>query len=190
MFRHTAATVSLYVRQTPQTLQGTLIAAFDDLYVRTLESYGYAKFFPHRPKITHIDQRKYAFDNGWVIDLDDRSILETIPSHRNVQKHFARDAARLVFDHKGFRNLELIDYNPYHNQILQFYSVADSTNRYLAYINFWSSTAALLSRDCEQLIECVYASNSGAPALSQIGNKHRSIESIRKRWDKGKPRGQ
>lgn len=191
MFKHTPTAISVYARHARQTTQGTLIAALDELYAQTIESYAHAKFFPNRPKITRIDQRKYHFDNGWVVDLDERTQLETIPSHRHIQKHFARDASRMIFDHSGLKDLELLDYKPYLNQFLQIYGIADSGDRYLSYINFWSQTVALISRDCKVLFECVYASNSDAPGIVDgKDGQQRASDSNRKRWDKGKPRGQ
>ena len=191
MFQNTPTAVSVYARQAKQTRNGTLIAALDELYIRTLEAYAHARFFPDRPKISGIDGRIYHFSNGWKVDLDERTELESLPSHRNVQKHFARDAARLIYDHCGLSVRELMDYSPYFNRILQFYGVIDSMGLNLAYVNFWNQTVGLLSVDCNELVDCVYASNANAPAQQKRLPENTSDESDRakrNRKDKGKPR--
>ena len=192
MFQNTPTAVSVYARQARQTRNGTLIAALDELYIRTLEAYAHARFFPDRPKISGIDGRVYHFRNDWKVDLDERLELESSPSHRNVQKHFARDAARLIFDHCGLSVRELMDYSPYFNRILQFYGVMDSAGVNLAYVNFWGQTVGLLSVDCNKLVDCVYASNANTPAQQKLladKAEDDSERAKRNRKDKGNPRG-
>lgn len=188
MFQNTPTAVSVYARQASQTENGTLIAALDELYVRTLEAYAHARFFPDRPRVTQVKGRSYHFNNGWIVDLDSRVELEALPSHRNLQKHFARDAARLIYDHSGLMVRELLDYNPYYNRILQFYGITDSVGRNLAYVHFWNQTVALMTPDCNELVDCVYASNSNAPALQPPPTADQAAKRSRK--DKGKPRGE
>ncbi|MFM1802383.1 MAG: hypothetical protein RJA81_1735 [Planctomycetota bacterium] len=195
MFANTPSALSVYCRHAIQTSDASLITAFDKLYIETIESYAYTKFFPLKPRIIKAHNHSYHFDNGWTVDLEQHEILESIPSHRNIQKHFARNASRMVYDHLGLHDLELLDYKPYFNQILQFYGITDSADKYLAYVNFWNQTCALLSRSCEKLIDCVYTSANYQPVIPMIEKSEKNEHSTdcstsKRRWDKGKPRGQ
>jgi hypothetical protein len=194
VFRNTPTAVRVYAGQARQTRNGGLIDALDALYVKTLEAYAHARFYPSRPKVEALEGRRYVFDNGWVFDMDRREDLEAMPSHRNLQREFAREAARMIFDHCGLKDHELLDYAPYQNRILQFYGVGDSFGRYLAYVSFWGRTVALLDATCEHLVDCAYA--TGAPAQADRpsdvpagGGANDPERPKRNRKDKGKPHG-
>lgn len=191
MFRNTPDAVRVYAGMARQTRNAALIDDLDRLYVTILEGYAHARFYPARPRVVSAEGRIFRFDNGWSVDLDRRQDLETMPCHRNLQREFARVAARLIFDHCGLRDHELLDYAPYFNRILQFHGVGDSFGRYLAYVNFWACAAALFDASCEHLVDCVYASGSRATAVQEEDGREAVDRggSKRKRKDNGKPRG-
>jgi len=196
VFRNTPTAVRVYAGQAGQTCNADLIEAMDALYVRTLEAYAHARFYPAKPKVTAVDGRRYRFDNGWVVDMEQRDELEASPSHRNIQRQFVREAARMIFDLCGLKDRELLDYAPYHNRVLQLYGVMDSFGWHLAYVSFWGRTVALLDSNCDDLLDCVYATGASAPALENPNRKRpdktprgESDDSKRSRRDRGKPRG-